>query len=199
MKKQNSIKKGMIIAIMLAMMLTFMGWMNSGIKAEVNQPKAVTNFAESNTTGNEVQKTKNIEIILDASGSMKAMMSNGKTKMAVSRKAIEKLLDGLNDYPIQLAVRAYGHQSAVEEHNCQDTELLFPLGAIDKSTAMEKINSISPQGYTPIGYSLQKAGEDYPVPREGVSSVIILVSDGEETCDGNPCQVGSYHAYPHRT
>lgn len=204
MNKQNLIKKTIIFTITLAIIFTFAGCTKTDKKTEVDQvttnnssdnnveagnSEIGNNANDQNSNIQEIKKTKNIEIILDASGSMRAAMSSGKTKMTAAREAIEQLLTNLDDNSIQLAIRAYGHQFIVAQHNCEDTELLFPLGIVDKNSAMNKINSLSPQGYTPIEYSLQKAINDFPAAQKGVSNVIILVSDGEETCDGNPCQI----------
>ncbi len=199
MNKQKLIKKTMIFTMVLAMTFIFAGCTKTDKNSEADQVTTNDNSNDSvevkNSNGDqkdsvqEIKKTKNIEIILDASGSMKAKISSGKTKMAAAREAIEQLLNGLDDSSIRLAIRAYGHQFTVAQHNCEDTQLLFPLSVVDKNSAMNKINSLSPQGYTPIGYSLQKAANDFPASQEGVSNVIILVSDGEETCDANPCEV----------
>ncbi len=44
------------------------------------------------------------------------------------------------------------------------------------------------QGYTPISYVLELAAKD--VAREGaLNRSVVLVSDGKETCDGDPCAV----------
>ena len=40
------------------------------------------------------------------------------------------------------------------------------------------------QGYTPIAYSLGQAANDFPA--DAKERVIVLVSDGKETCQGDP-------------
>ena len=47
---------------------------------------------------------------------------------------------------------------------------------------------IKPQGNTPIAYSLSESADDFP----GVSNyrnIIIIITDGLESCNGDPCQV----------
>src|SRR6185295_17227816 len=41
------------------------------------------------------------------------------------------------------------------------------------------------QGYTPITYVITLAAED--VKKEPGQHVVVLVSDGKETCEGDPC------------
>jgi hypothetical protein len=45
-----------------------------------------------------------------------------------------------------------------------------------------------PTGWTPISLALQRAGEELQAG-ENVRNVIIMVTDGEETCEGDPCTV----------
>ena len=49
----------------------------------------------------------------------------------------------------------------------------------------------SPVGWTPIGLSLERAGADFPAASETVANAIILVTDGLETCDGDPCAIAT--------
>jgi hypothetical protein len=74
------------------------------------------------------------------------------------------------------------------KHDCRDTELLvgFDGLAANKASIISKAQSIRAQGYTPITYVLKLAAED--VGKEGAKPrIIILVSDGKETCEGDPC------------
>ncbi len=45
-----------------------------------------------------------------------------------------------------------------------------------------------PQGYTPISYALQQAANDL-TSEEATVHTVVLVSDGKETCPGDPCAV----------
>jgi Ca-activated chloride channel family protein len=49
-----------------------------------------------------------------------------------------------------------------------------------------RVKNISARGYTPITYILRKAAGDFPASFQG-ERIIILVSDGKETCEGDPC------------
>jgi hypothetical protein len=58
--------------------------------------------------------------------------------------------------------------------------------AANKGSIISEAQSIKAQGYTPITYVLKLAAED--VGKETAKPrVVILVSDGKETCEGDPC------------
>lgn len=130
---------------------------------------------------------KMIEFILDASGSMNGKLKSGETKIDASKKAVSDLMKKLKD-DLVIAFRTYGHKSPREKHDCQDTELLIPFGKVreNRDKVLSSLKNISARGYTPITYVLQKAAEDFPASFQG-EKIIILVSDGKETCEGDPC------------
>ena len=129
---------------------------------------------------------RHVEVILDASGSMAGALPDGTSKIAGAQRAIERLAAGL---PADLAValRAYGHASPKDKHDCRDTALLVPFGPASgqRAAVTAQAKALRPRGWTPITYVLQTAAADFPA---GASErVLVLVSDGKETCDGDPC------------
>ena len=48
----------------------------------------------------------------------------------------------------------------------------------------DAVDAAKAQGYTPIAYSLGQAANDFPA--DAKERVIVLVSDGKETCQGDP-------------
>ena len=127
----------------------------------------------------------NIEIVLDCSGSMWARIE-GKARIEIAREVLETLFNELPD-EVNVALRAYGHQYHFEAGVCTDTELLVPLGPLDRVALMKKINALNPQGKTLIGYSLQQVPSD--LAKAQGQSIVVLVSDGEEVCGADPCEV----------
>ena len=125
----------------------------------------------------------NVELIIDASGSMAAKME-GKTKMDIAKDVLMGLLA---DFPgdAQIAVRAYGQN---RKEDCDDIELLAPFGPKDQSQVEGKVRALKPVGMTPIAGALDAAERDF-VGREGQHNIILLVSDGKETCKRDPCNV----------
>jgi hypothetical protein len=128
---------------------------------------------------------RSVLLILDASGSMNAKLPNGETRIEVARRAVKGVAT-LVPAKAQVSLRLYGAQSPSREKNCQDTSLAVPFGAaeVNSPAISSAIDVIKAQGYTPIGYSLEQAAGDFPpTARE---RVMVLVSDGKETCQGDP-------------
>lgn len=134
-------------------------------------------------TCNSAERT--IELILDASGSMRAKLPSGETRIAVAQRAI-KGVTGFIPAQAQLSLRMYGAQSPASRKNCQDTHLAVPFGPADASSGAinAAADGVKAQGYTPIAYSLEQAAADFPP--DAKERVIVLVSDGKETCKGDP-------------
>jgi len=136
------------------------------------------------------ESTTNIEIILDSSASM-AEAVNGVKKDNAARKAVKEVLDLLPE-TYNVSFRLYSHRFSQQnqEKSCKDTEVIIPFQKYSeemKQTIENKLLEVTPKGLTPIAYTLKRAAEDF----EGKSgkNIIILVSDGEETCGGNPLAV----------
>jgi hypothetical protein len=128
---------------------------------------------------------RSVLLILDASGSMNARLPNGEARIAVAQRAI-KGVAGFIPAQAQLSLRMYGAQSAARQKNCQDTHLAVPFGAASAAGAAitANVDGAKAQGYTPIAYSLGQAANDFPA--DAKERVIVLVSDGKETCQGDP-------------
>ena len=106
----------------------------------------------------------------------------------------ERALQGaLHDLPPDVAVglRAYGHRVNVEdkEAGCADTERLLVPAAGNGPAIVDLANRLTPRGQTPIARSLQEAAAD--LQEEGGAGTILLVSDGVESCGGDPVAVAS--------
>jgi hypothetical protein len=131
---------------------------------------------------------KTLELILDASGSMNAKLPSGDSRLAAAKAAVSQLVAGLPK-DTELAFRAYGHQSPREKHDCNDTQLLVDFGAAGSNGAQVDASSrgLSARGYTPITRVLELAAKDFISAGKKGEKAIVLVSDGKETCDGDPC------------
>ena len=135
-----------------------------------------------------VQAKTNIQYIVDFSGSMKKV-SEGETQIAIAKKALIQSLENIPS-EIKTALRVYGHR--VEQTNktesCKDSEVVAPFSNQNVAAIRGKVAGLNPKGYTPIAYSLEQSQHDFPVEDEA-KKVIILLSDGEETCGGDPVAV----------
>lgn len=128
-----------------------------------------------------------ILFLLDASGSMKEKW-NDKTKYEISKELIYHLVDSLQttNPDVEVGIRIYGHQFPRAVHNCNDTKLEVPFAKNNAAFIKTKLDQITPQGYTPIALSLKEAAKDFSYDSTSLNA-IILVTDGEEMCEGNPC------------
>ena len=133
--------------------------------------------------------SRSVLLILDASGSMNARMPEGRTRFEAARAAIGDMLAKLPDR-VRVGLRVYGHQSKTAAKNCEDTELVVPFGGATQNRApmLARLGDLQAQGYTPITLSLQRAAED--IAKEPTAErMVVLVSDGRETCNADPCAV----------
>ena len=133
----------------------------------------------------------NIAFILDGSGSMAAALPSGKTKLDVAKEVLPELISGVEP-GIHGSLWIYGHRLPDEpkEESCKDIERVFALGPIDAAAYTNAIRGIAARGYTPIADSLTLAAQDFPVGENQANS-IVLVSDGKETCGGDPCALAA--------
>ena len=122
----------------------------------------------------------NMMFILDASGSMWGQVE-GKAKIAIAKEVLAGLINELPD-GLNVGLVAYGHR---RKGDCNDVEELVPLGVLDKKRMIKKIKALSPRGKTPITLSVKKTAEKLKTLED--ETTVILVSDGKETCKGDPC------------
>jgi Ca-activated chloride channel family protein len=126
-------------------------------------------------------------LLLDVSGSMNERISSGGTKFAAAKRALKQVAGAL-PAGTQVGLRVYGSEiSESKDTNpkaCRDTELVMPIGPLDRSKMYKAVDSFDAVGETPIAYSLGKAVDDLG---DKGRRVLVLISDGEESCAGDPC------------
>ncbi len=145
-------------------------------------------FSVETQSQNYVKPKTRILFLLDASGSMYATMEKD-IRINVAKRLLSKIVDSLEKAKdVQVGLRVYGHISSPSEHNCKDTRLEVPFKYGNHRQMKDKIKDIVPKGTTLIAYSLQQAAYDFP-KEQGVRNIIILITDGIEECEGDPCAV----------
>ncbi len=122
-------------------------------------------------------------IVLDASGSMWGQV-DGKAKIDVARGVIKELLEGW-DTNVQLGITAYGHRT---KGDCKDIESVYPVSTLNKATALNVVNAIKPKGMTPLSQAVKTAADELKYTEN--KATVILLSDGKETCELDPCALG---------
>ena len=141
--------------------------------------------AEGAMTTKKVKK--NVVVIFDASGSMNETL-DGEKKIDIAKRSVNSYVDTLGT-DVNLSLLAYGHvgsnSAADKPVSCDTIEEKYYLGPVNSSVVKEKVNAIPAKGWTPITKALDKA-ETILATHPGEDNRIILVSDGQETCGGNP-------------
>jgi Mg-chelatase subunit ChlD len=124
--------------------------------------------------------SSDILFMLDGSGSMWGQL-NGVAKISTAKTALSGLVSDLHGQR-NIGLMVYGHR---REGDCGDTEMILQPGDHALENIQSAINNITPRGKTPIARSLMEAGEVLSVSER--PSSILLISDGMETCSGDPC------------
>jgi hypothetical protein len=121
-----------------------------------------------------------VEIILDASGSMLQKIGSQR-RIDIAKQTLNTLTSETIPAKTPFALRVFGR----EANSCQ-TDLDIPLAPLDPAAAGARLKALEAKNNakTPIGASLLKVADDLRSVKG--ERLIILVTDGEETCDGDP-------------
>ena len=130
---------------------------------------------------------RSVILVLDASGSMNARLPDGATRIDAAKAAVADVV-GKVAPGTRLALRVYGHQSPTQRKDCKDTALVvgFNDAGQNRTAIVDATRGIRAQGYTPINHALTLAAGDLG-QEESAERIVLLVSDGKETCEGDPC------------
>ncbi|MBS9806665.1 VWA domain-containing protein [Bacillus toyonensis] len=134
-------------------------------------------------------KSLNVEILLDASGSMAGKV-NDEIKMEVAKKAIYNYLDKIPDNA-NVMLRVYGHKGSNNENDkslsCGFSEVMYPLQPYNKEQFNAALSKFGPKGWTPLASAIESVNDDFKeYTGDENLNVVYIVSDGEETCGGDP-------------
>jgi Mg-chelatase subunit ChlD len=133
--------------------------------------------------GDRLAVPPRVELVLDASGSMKRKA--GARSMMDAAKSVLTAVVARVPAEAQVALRVYGHRTPEKQTGaCEDSELLVPFGPLDRKQLTAAVKSIRPLGTTPIAYSIEAAGKD--LREAGGRAILIVVTDGKEECGGDP-------------
>ena len=149
---------------------------------------SIAGISQNNAPRYQPPETR-ILFIFDASQSMAGTWQK-ESKIAIARKVMINIVDSLEQLPnVKMALRVYGHQSPVPPQNCNDTKLEVPFAKDNAALIRQRLRFLVPKGTTPIAHSLELGGGDFPPDVENCRNIIILVTDGVESCDGDACLV----------
>ncbi|KIL53666.1 hypothetical protein KP77_01610 [Jeotgalibacillus alimentarius] len=148
----------------------------------------------------QFKENYNIEIILDASGSMGAAAGNG-TRMDQAKKEINEFLSTTPE-EANVSLRVYGHEGTGDEADkamsCAAIEEVYEREAYNESAFQDALNQFEPAGWTPVAGALESSMESFAdLDGEQNTNLVYLVSDGIETCDGDPVAAAKAFANSH--
>jgi len=145
----------------------------------------------------------NILFILDGSRSMLEPLERGVQKIDAAKQVLQNALSRIPaDVNLGLRVFGQGYGGAGASANlfaggfggvdmtaeCRNTALWVPIGKGNRRSIIEKVRELKPYGMTPLAYSIAQAAFSDFRGLQG-NKVIILITDGADTCNGNPCEV----------
>ncbi|WP_025785697.1 VWA domain-containing protein [Sporosarcina sp. D27] len=138
--------------------------------------------------GDEAQKSipTNGIILLDASSSM-LLQADGKLKMDTAKSAVKGFASMMGKES-DLSLYVYGHAGTQNKSDkplsCGTIDEIYPLASYDEKKFDEAVDQVKASGWTPLAGAIKQARLDH----EGTEADITLyiVSDGAETCDGDP-------------
>ena len=128
--------------------------------------------------------TARMVLILDGSGSMWGQI-DGKAKIDIAKEVMNDLIAKI-PASFQTGLMVYGHR---RKGDCNDIEMVVPLGAHNPAAMQAKVKAISPKGKTPLSAAVKQAAQSLRYTEE--RATVVLVSDGLETCDIDPCELAA--------
>jgi Ca-activated chloride channel homolog len=133
--------------------------------------------------------TEDAMIVFDASGSMAGNTVQGlfsdKTRIDEVRKALGEVLPEVTKFR-KVGLITYGPGP----YGQCNVDLAFPPIPNAAERIISVVNALNPAGKTPLTEAVRQAAEvlDYKTEK----GVVVLVTDGEETCGGAPCDLGKF-------
>ncbi len=115
-------------------------------------------------------------IVVDASGSMgMGGWFGGSSRMDRAKTSIDHVVRGLPD-PITIGL--------IEFTNCNNVRRDKFYTSPQRPALLSEVNKLTPQQGTPLAGSIKRAGD---IASQDAESVIVLVTDGDDSCGGDPC------------
>lgn len=131
--------------------------------------------------------TEDAMLVFDASGSMAGNLNQGiattMPRINEVRSALAKVLPSITRFR-RVGLITYGpgpYQQCNIQLALKPTPDAAPL-------IMQEVNALNPAGKTPMTAAVEQAAEvlDY----QNKPGLIVVLTDGEETCGGKPCDLG---------
>ncbi|SIN94808.1 vWA domain-containing protein [Vannielia litorea] len=128
----------------------------------------------------QAQERPRAILVMDGSGSMWGQI-DGKAKITIAQEVVGTVLGTIPDEQ-ELGLTLYGHR---RKGDCADIETVVQPATGTKAAIQSAVDAVSPKGKTPMTEAVRQAAEALRYTEE--KATVILVSDGIETCDPDPC------------
>lgn len=116
-----------------------------------------------------------VVMIVDASGSMREPFGGGLSRLEAAKRAADTMIRSL---PADVDV------GLVDFSACNQVRRDKFYSAAQRGALIGEINNLAPKQGTPLAQAIQRAGN---VVSDSAESVLVIVSDGADSCGGDPC------------
>ncbi|MBM7069981.1 VWA domain-containing protein [Actibacterium sp. 188UL27-1] len=138
-------------------------------------------------------------LVFDGSASMSevTVRMEDDTRIVEARKALRRALPDITPFR-DVGLLVYGPGGA---DSCSGIDLRLPPAPDAADAIVAEVDALVPGGLTPLAASVAQAAEALDYHRE--PAIVVLITDGNETCGGRPCALGaqlaaeSYHLKVH--
>ena len=125
-------------------------------------------------------------LVFDGSASMEEIGFDVRkaTRIVAAREAMHRAMPQIAPYR-RVGLLVYGPGGA---DSCSGIDLRFTPTEDAAEAVIAEVDQLAPNGLTPLAASVRSAAEvlDY----RSTPGIVVLVTDGNETCGGRPCALG---------
>ena len=152
---------------------------------EINAQTTDAQFAEGGLVDAAMNR---VMIVIDASGSMAGRVA-GQTKMSAAKASARTFVAEL-PRNVEVGLIAFGHRGDNSQkgkaRSCAAVETVYPLGKSNADQTSRALGRFDATGWTPLADAIRTAGRSFRPSDVPGAQVVYVVSDGEETCGGDP-------------
>jgi Ca-activated chloride channel family protein len=109
--------------------------------------------------------------------------------MEAAREAASDFLLGIPE-GVEVGLVAFGHRgtnaASGKSASCAGVETVYAVGAADEARIREGLGRLHATGWTPLAAAIEQSGALLRESGTAGEQVVYVVSDGEETCGGDP-------------
>ncbi len=137
--------------------------------------------------GRQAECTDDAMLVFDGSGSMAAISHNGldNPRIDEARAAIREAMPQISPFR-ELGLVIFGPGPA---DTCSNIDLRFPPQSNAGPRIIADVDALAPIGQTPLTASVEEAVDALDLSED--PGVVVLLTDGRESCGGDPCDLAA--------